>query len=135
MSARLKRRAGPGAVDVVRFDGAEDAAVTIEVDGAGSYRVITTGTEGGYVESQWKRIDPDTVLDVEISDLNRGLYLIDVPGYVYTQGVDGSTAGRPVARTVLARPAMPSEARRHGVALTVQPPAPSSLCAALLEDA
>ena len=44
VTAQLRGAFEPGQVDVVRFDGSDDAAVTIEFDGGGSYRVVTTGT-------------------------------------------------------------------------------------------
>jgi hypothetical protein len=135
ITARLVGPFRPGATEVVRFDGADNAAVTSEFDDAGAYRVVTTGTQGGYTESVWKPIDAETVMDFDIgADVARGRYLIDVPGYVYTETSMVRHLANPRTQLVLARAVVPSGKQTAPVEITVQPPAPSPLCAALLDD-
>jgi hypothetical protein len=134
ITARLTGAFGSGSVDVVSFDGSEDAAVTIELDDAGAYRVVTTGTQGGFTESVWNPIEPDTVIDITVgADVERGRYLVDVPGYVYTETSMVRRLQDPRTQVVLARPIAPPEPGGP-LEVTVQLPTPSPLCAALLED-
>ena len=46
--------------------------MTIEFDDADAYRVVTTGTQGGFTESVWKPIDPGTVIDIDIGATSNG---------------------------------------------------------------
>jgi hypothetical protein len=134
LSARLTGAIRPGQFDVVRFDGSDGVALRFEFDGAGGYRVVTTGTGGGpYTKSAWQPVVRDAVVEIEVRpNLVREGYLIDAPGYVYTSTPLVRHLQDPRSQIVLARPVTSGGEAVGNVDVTRHRPAASSLCTSLL---
>jgi hypothetical protein len=135
--ARVTFTGAPGRtpVDVVRFDGTNDTRVTIEFRPGGEYRVMTVGTTGGYTESTWRPIARDTTIDVDVrASMRQERYVIDIPGYVFTEAEMIRQLPDPRKQVVLARAVEQQPGQASPVTIVTRPTDPSPLCASLLNE-